>query len=124
MTDPRGEAPGKEGRESSEQKGHAGPTAHSVTTDLMQHSEPSPGEKQERDSPTWDEVDAIRKGKSDIDLAERIWKLQYELADTADRLEVCGKMLEGVVELRDELKADIAELRSATPAIEALRRAR
>jgi len=30
-------------------------------------------------SPTWDEVDAIRKGKSDIDLAERIWQLQQEL---------------------------------------------
>jgi hypothetical protein len=34
------------------------------------------GEKQERDSPTWDEVDAIRKGKSDIDLAEEIWRLR------------------------------------------------
>ena len=30
-------------------------------------------------SPTWDEVDAIRKGKSDIDLAERIWRLEQEL---------------------------------------------
>ena len=30
-------------------------------------------------SPTWDEVDAIRKGKSDIDLAERIWQLNREL---------------------------------------------
>ena len=35
-------------------------------------------------------------------------------ADTADRLEVCGKMLEGVAEVRDELKAEIALLRSAT----------
>ena len=30
-------------------------------------------------SPTWDEVDAIRKGKSDIDLAARIWQLEREL---------------------------------------------
>src|SRR3990167_2158255 len=35
-------------------------------------------------------------------------------ADTADRLEVCGKLLEGVSEVRDELKAEIALLRSAT----------
>src|SRR3990167_7402813 len=63
-------------------------------------------EKQERDSPTWDEVDAIRKGKSDIDLAERIWKLERELADTADRLEVCGKMLEGALAAADNRSAD------------------
>jgi len=37
-------------------------------------------EKEKRASPTWDEVDAIRKGKSDIDLAERIWQLERELA--------------------------------------------
>jgi len=30
-------------------------------------------------SPTWDEVVAIRKGKSDIDRAERIWQLEREL---------------------------------------------
>jgi hypothetical protein len=33
------------------------------------------------------------------------------LADTADRLEVCGKMLEGVAEVRDELKAELKQAR-------------
>ena len=28
------------------------------------------------DSPTWNELDAIRNGKSDIDLAEEIWRLR------------------------------------------------
>ena len=28
------------------------------------------------DSPTWDELDAIAKGKSVIDLAEEIWRLR------------------------------------------------
>jgi hypothetical protein len=69
---------------------------------------PAPSEKP-RASPTWDEVDAIRKGKSDLDLAERIWHLERELADTADRLEVCGKMLNGVAEVRDEVKAELAQ---------------
>jgi len=32
-------------------------------------------------------------------------------ADTADRLEVCGKMLEGVAEVRDELKAELKQAR-------------
>ena len=38
-------------------------------------------------SPTWEEVDAIRKGKSDIDLAERIWQLERELAQAKHDLE-------------------------------------
>ena len=32
-------------------------------------------------SPTWREIDAIRTGKSDIDLAERIWQLERQLAE-------------------------------------------
>ena len=54
-------------------------TATSSSTGV--ENDPMPGEKLQRDSPTWDEVDAIRKGKSDIDLAERIWQLERELAE-------------------------------------------
>ena len=32
-------------------------------------------------SPKWREIDAIRKGKSDIDLAEQIWRLERSCAD-------------------------------------------
>jgi hypothetical protein len=71
---------------------------------------PAPSEKQERDSPTWDEVDAIRKGKSDIDLAERIWQLQRELAELSDQLQ-------DVRDARDNAEREANALRSATPAM-------
>ena len=32
-------------------------------------------------SPKWREIDAIRKGKSDLDLAEQIWRLKRSCAD-------------------------------------------
>jgi len=42
--------------------------------------QPCPSSKEKlQPSPTWAEVDAIRKGKSDIDLAARIWQLEREL---------------------------------------------
>ena len=39
---------------------------------------PAQSEKEAAQSPTWDEVDAIRKGKSDIDLAQEIWRLRRQ----------------------------------------------
>jgi hypothetical protein len=40
------------------------------------------------DSPTWEELDAIRAGKSDIDLAERIWQLERQLASRPEALPI------------------------------------
>jgi hypothetical protein len=61
-----------------------------------------PSSEKDRPSPTWEEVDAIRKGKSDIDLAEEIWQLRRELA--------------GAYELLHKTEDEKMALRSATPA--------
>lgn len=36
------------------------------------------------ESPTWEELDAIRLSKSPIDLAEEIWRVRRELAEAND----------------------------------------
>ena len=58
-------------------------THHKIASSLCgaPQPEPSPQQasgKEAAQSPTWDEVDAIRKGKSDIDLAQEIWRLRRQ----------------------------------------------
>jgi len=84
---------------------------------------PSPSEKQGRfaglisrlrDYPTfflegaaW--MMSANTSKATNEAADAIEQLQRWLADTTDRLEVCGKMLNGVADVRDKLKLELAE---------------
>jgi hypothetical protein len=80
----------------------------------------APGEKQERDSPTWDEVDAIRKGKSDIDLAERIWQIEKSLIAAIDRERLANMRADQANGELDAAKRELAEERRKREVAEGL----
>lgn len=108
-----GERKAMASRESSNSEAEVKAALDEAATRLGAYA--APGEKRERDSPLWDEVDAILKGKSDIDLAERIWRLERELAAERERADMNYDHCKRADEERDAARSATRQRFDLTP---------